>query len=135
MCFNIKIHNKKINYAVDYKKLKEQVEKCIKEDDEFLQNAKMECRRINNCGHIDFNVSVSALLLSIGSMVISIYKPEAAMLPNVLPYMFCGVILLVMFFSINMQFKRQGVEKIMFVIEEIEKNKTIPRITIIERKK
>lgn len=113
----IKIYKRKIKCNVDYDNLKQQLDKLSNQDDKFIKNAKMECNRIINGGFLEFNYSVSTLLLALASFLISLFGTEKApwSIPAFVVYVvsIIGIGLL----SINLHMRKQNAEKIKYILE------------------
>lgn len=116
----IKIYGKKINCNNSFAKLKEDIEQEINQNEDFLENAKMECKSIVNGKFIDFNSNVASLLLSFSAFYLSLFEKEKIEMPILSFGVYVVGIVGIAVLMIRMHMKKQNAEKILYVIEKIE---------------
>ena len=92
----------------------------VQKDKDFLDNAKMECKRIIAGEIYEFHSNMASLLLSFSAFYLSIYKTDKLSMSLLTLILFVAALSAIVVLEINLNMKKQNAGKILFIIDQIE---------------
>ena len=92
----------------------------VQKDKDFLDNAKMEYKRIIAGEIYEFNSNMASLLLSFSAFYLSIYKTDKLSMSLLTLILFVAALSAIVVLEINLNMKKQNAGKILFIIDKIE---------------
>lgn len=117
----INIFHKEIDYSCSYQAIRKSLEAYADEDEYYLKNAEMECRRIVEGKYIEFNISMISLFIALVVLCRPIFEKCMENHPNIcFPIIIIVGIILIMVMAIHMHRSCQGARKILFVLSDMK---------------